>query len=139
MFASLIVMATLARLLFSRCYADAAPQHVGRMLILCTLGATSAAFAAPPDEVRGQALLARYHCGTCHQIPGVPAARGDRAVTLAAYGRRSYIAGRVANTPELLARWIQMPASIVPGTLMPDLGVSAGDARDMAAYLGTLR
>ncbi len=129
------------RFVFSRCYASAAPQRVGRALVLCTVGVTSvvAAFAAPADGVRGQALLARFHCGSCHHIPGVPAARGDYAVTLEAYGRRSYIAGRVANTPALLARWIQKPASVVPGTLMPDLGVSADDARDMAAYLGTLQ
>lgn len=130
-----------SRSVFSRCYASAALQRVGRALVLCAVGATQAALAlaAPADVARGQALLARYHCGSCHRIPGVPAARGDYAVTLEAYGRRSYIAGRVANTPALLARWIQKPASIAPGTLMPDLGVSADDARDMAAYLGTLR
>ncbi len=135
----MIAITYLFRFVSSRCYARAAAQHVGQALVLATVGAASAAAAAPPDLTRGQALLARYHCGTCHHIPGVPAARGDYAVTLQAYGRRSYIAGRVANTPALLARWIQMPASIVPGTLMPDLGVSASDARDMAAYLGTLR
>lgn len=103
------------------------------------LGSLLGVAAAPVDVKRGQDLLARYHCGTCHTIPGVAAARGKRAVTLEGFGRRSYIAGRVANTPPLLARWIRSPQSLVPGTLMPDTGVSAADARDMAAYLGTLR
>jgi cytochrome c len=88
---------------------------------------------------RGRLLLARYHCGTCHTIPGVAASRGEMAVSLAAFGRRSYIAGRVANEPATLARWIADPAAIVPGTLMPDLGVAPDDARDMAVYLGRLK
>lgn len=88
---------------------------------------------------RGRQLLARYHCGTCHAIPGVAASQGRLAASLAHYGRRSYIAGRVANEPATLARWIADPASIVPGTLMPSMGVAPADARDMAAYLGQLR
>jgi cytochrome c len=95
--------------------------------------------AAGGDAARGQQLLARYHCGTCHTIPGVAAARGRFAASLEAFGRRSYIAGRVANEPSMLARWIAKPASIVPGTLMPDMGVSPEDARDIAAYLGQLK
>jgi len=84
-------------------------------------------------------LLAQYHCGSCHTIPGVDAARGQVAVTLESFGRRSYIAGRVPNDSEHLARWIVEPQSVVPGTLMPDMGVSHLDARDMAAFLGALR
>jgi cytochrome c2 len=57
-------------------------------------------------------------------------------VTLESFGRRSYIAGRVPNRPELLQRWLIEPASLVPGTAMPAMGVSKADARDMAAYLG---
>jgi cytochrome c2 len=87
---------------------------------------------------RGRQLIARYHCGRCHEIPGVAAARGSLAASLVQYGRRSYIAGRVANRPELLARWISDPQSVIPGTAMPDMGVSPADARDIAAYLGRL-
>lgn len=88
---------------------------------------------------RGRIMLARYHCGACHAIPGVAASRGELAASLQGYGRRSYIAGRVANEPGALARWIVAPASIAAGTLMPDMGVAPADARDMAAYLGQLR
>lgn len=105
--------------------------------LLCA--AIPPAGAETGEVARGQALTARYHCGSCHRIPGVPAARGTLAVTLEDFGRRSYIAGRVANTPEMLARWLHQPQAVVPGTLMPDLGVSRADAHDMAAYLGTLR
>lgn len=88
---------------------------------------------------RGRQQLARYHCGTCHTIPDVAASQGRTAASLDGYGRRSYIAGRVANEPAALARWIIDPASVVPGTLMPNMGVPPADARDMAAYLGQLR
>jgi cytochrome c len=84
---------------------------------------------------RGQALLAQYQCGSCHAIPEVPAARGSVGPTLAGFGRRSYIAGEVPNRPDMLARWIVQPKALVPDTLMPAMGVSADQARDMAAYL----
>jgi cytochrome c len=95
--------------------------------------------AGHADAERGRRLLAQYQCGTCHTIPGVEAARGQLAVTLESFGRRSYIAGRLPNRDETLARWIVDPPSLVPGTLMPNMGVSHGDARDIVAYLRGLR
>lgn len=95
-----------------------------------------------PDDalaLNGRELLARYHCGRCHVIPGVAGAQGQWAASLHSYGRRSYIAGRMANEPVALARWIADPAALVPGTLMPNMGVSPEDARAMALYLGRLR
>lgn len=35
--------------------------------------------------------------------------------------------------------WIEHPQRMKPGTAMPDLAVSGGDAYDMAAYLATLK
>lgn len=87
---------------------------------------------------RGRALLAQYQCGSCHTIPGVHASRGQVAQSLAQWRRRSYIAGRLPNRPEVLARWIAAPQALVPGTAMPSMGVSPADAEAMAAYLFTL-
>lgn len=95
--------------------------------------------AGAADVERGRRLAERYHCGTCHEIPGVPAARGRMAVSLAGFGRRSYIAGRLPNEPQLLERWLIDPAALVPGTAMPAMGVSPADARAMAAYLRSLQ
>lgn len=103
----------------------------------CVLGGAPAAPAA--DAARGRELMAQYQCGRCHVIPAVPAAQGRLAASLEGYGRRSYIAGRVPNDAATLARWIAAPQAVKPGTPMPDLGVAAQDARDIAAYLSSLR
>ena len=91
------------------------------------------------DAGRGQRLLAQYQCGSCHAIPSVPASQGNIAAPLDAFGKRSYIAGRIPNNSEALARWIMSPAALIPDTPMPSMGVSTGEARDMAAYLGALQ
>lgn len=87
---------------------------------------------------RGKALLGQYQCGSCHTIPDVPIARGPVAQPLDAWSQRSYIAGRVPNRPDTLARWIIAPQSLVPGTAMPSMGVSPEDAQAMAAFLFSL-
>lgn len=91
------------------------------------------------DAQRGRFLLVHYQCGSCHAVPGIPGRSTQVGPTLAAFGGRSYIAGRVPNEAAALQRWLQSPQSLVPGTAMPDLGASAADARDMAAYLMALR
>ncbi|KQV61892.1 hypothetical protein ASE26_05970 [Duganella sp. Root198D2] len=91
------------------------------------------------DPRRGKALLAQFQCGSCHFIPDVEAARGKAAPSLAEFGLRSYIAGRWPNQQANLVRWISAPQSMDPATLMPDMGVSADDARHIAAYLYSLK
>jgi cytochrome c len=83
----------------------------------------------------GRGLIARYGCGACHLIPGVPGADSMAAPPLDHFYERTYIAGRLPNTEENLLTWIQAPQQIEPGTAMPDLGVTQDEARDMAAYL----
>ena len=84
---------------------------------------------------RGRGKIAAYGCGSCHRIDGVPGANARVGPPLDSYADRAYIAGAVPNTPEALVRWIMDPQSIEPGTVMPDLGIVEGDARDIAAYL----
>jgi len=91
------------------------------------------------DPVRGRAAIRRAGCGACHVVPGVREAEGTVGPPLVAWGRRTYIAGEVPNTPDQLIRWIRTPQEIEPGTAMPDLGIGDREARDIAAYLYTIR
>ena len=94
---------------------------------------------ASSDAERGRELAQQYQCGTCHIIPGVNAANGTVAATLESFGLRTYIAGHVPNNDNNLIRWIIDPPALVPGTLMPNLGVTPVDAQMLAAYLKQLR
>lgn len=91
------------------------------------------------DPANGKALMQSYGCGSCHVIPGIRTARGLVGPPLLYFSRRTMIAGELPNSPDNLARWIVNPQSIEPGTAMPNLGISGDKARDMAAYLYTLR
>lgn len=121
--------------------ARAATTAATTAALLLALAACGPAAPGPPagDAARGRDLIEQYQCGRCHAVPGVAAARGSLAVTLEGFGARSYIAGRIANRPDTLVAWLVDPPALVPGTLMPNLGVDAAQARDMAAYLATLR
>jgi len=88
---------------------------------------------------RGRAALAAYGCKSCHTIPGVRGSDATVGPPLSEWGDRVYVAGRLANTPDNLVRWIMHPQSVVPGNAMPDLGVDERAARDIAAYLYGLR
>jgi cytochrome c2 len=91
------------------------------------------------DADRGRVALDGFGCGACHVIPGVSGARGLVGPPLTMFARRAYIAGQLPNQPDNLLRWIQDPQAVEPGTAMPNLGVKPEVARDMAAYLYTLR
>ncbi|HEY8310532.1 MAG TPA: cytochrome c oxidase assembly protein [Gemmatimonadaceae bacterium] len=86
----------------------------------------------------GKVAIQHYGCGSCHAIPGIRSADGIVGPSLAGIADRRMIAGIVPNTPDEMVRWIVMPQSMAPGNAMPNLGVSDGQARDIAAYLYTL-
>lgn len=92
---------------------------------------------ANPD--RGAALMISYGCTACHEIPGVVGANGSVGPSLAGLRERAYVGGVLPNDPGGLTRWLMNPTVHAPETAMPDLGVTEDDARDMAAYLYTLR
>lgn len=91
------------------------------------------------DVARGRRALADVGCGSCHVIDGVTGAHGMVGPPLTGMARRSMIAGEIGNTPQNMIRWLMNPQAIEPGTAMPNLGVSEQTARDMTAYLATLR
>jgi cytochrome c len=87
------------------------------------------------NVARGKRLFSSYGCGGCHGLAGVPQARGLVGPTLDGIGSRAVLAGRLENKPDNLKRWIRDPQGVSPGSAMPNLGVSAQDARDIAAFL----
>jgi cytochrome c1 len=91
------------------------------------------------DPARGKVQIVAYGCGSCHVIPGVGGAKGLVGPPLTQFAHRGFIAGEVPNNGDFLVRWISVPQAIEPGTAMPNLGVSEAQARDIAAYLYTLR
>jgi len=88
---------------------------------------------------RGLIAIRDLDCGVCHEIPGVREARGTTGPSLDAFARRIYLAGRISNQPDELVRFLLDPPSQAPHTLMPAQSLEESTARDIAAYLYTLR
>jgi len=109
------------------------------VLTACSSHSRNTVMHGGGDADRGKVAIATYGCGACHMIPGVSAAHGEVGPPLDHWSRRVYIAGVVGNTEDFLIRWIEVPEAIKPKTAMPTLGVTEGAARDIAAYLYTLR
>ncbi|MBV9510019.1 MAG: c-type cytochrome [Caulobacteraceae bacterium] len=115
------------------------------------LAAATLAACAPPqdrprawrdfggDAERGAKEMVRAQCGACHEIPGVEAADGLVGPPLGQFSRRTVIAGFLPNTPSNLVRWLRDPQGVLPGNAMPSTGLGDQQARDVAAYLYTLR
>ena len=91
------------------------------------------------DPSKGRAAISRYGCATCHTIPGIRGADALVGPSLNQMASRSYIAGVLPNTPDNMIHWIENPPQIDHLTVMPNLGVSEMDARDIAGYLYTLK
>jgi cytochrome c len=91
------------------------------------------------DPMHGKQLIQQYGCQACHTIPGVKGPKGVVGPPLDRMAMRSYIAGKVPNTPQNMMTWIQNPQVLDPGNAMPALGVTPADARDITAYLFTLK
>jgi cytochrome c len=91
------------------------------------------------DVESGRALIRRVGCGSCHTIPGIREANGKVAPPLSFFAERTYIAGRVPNTPANLVLWISNPPAVDALTAMPNLGLTEQQSRDVAAYLYTLK
>lgn len=119
-------------------------QHFVLVALLATMVVVAAACGARKSGIavgggahasRAPSEIARYGCGSCHTISGVSGANADIGPNLGDFAQRRYIAGRLPNTPANLVAWIRNAQLVDPGNVMPDLGVTPRDARDIAAYL----
>lgn len=103
----------------------------------CNRSASST--AAIGDAGRGKVLVQRLGCGSCHQIPQLVGANGHVGPPLGGIGSRTVIAGVLPNTPDNMTTWLKNPQAVVPDNAMPNMELNDHDARDIAAYLYTLR
>jgi cytochrome c1 len=87
------------------------------------------------DPDKAPALMVKYGCVNCHNVPGINAPTGNVGPDLAGIGKRAYIAGVLANDPENLMRWIVDPQGVDPLSAMPRTSITADEARDVATYL----
>jgi cytochrome c len=134
------------------------PHSLRFVLILLGLGALSAPIAVyvilaqDKEQARiaaeqitggnvalGKTLVGRYGCGSCHTVGSVAGLNGKVGPSLDGMASRAEIAGRLSNQPANMIVWIRFPQKVSPGSGMPDQNIGDRDARDIAAYLYTLR
>ena len=105
--------------------------------------------AVPPDFLSGAAREgleafrklrqpASNSCIACHTIQGVSA--GVLGPNLTHVGSRGTIAGgTLPNTAEGLARWLNDPPGVKPGSKMPKIGLTESEIAALVAYLQSLK
>jgi len=103
--------------------------------------AVALALPAALHAQNGKAVYDKW-CSGCHGDTGAGDGFGSKAMlphprdfTKGVYKIRTTASGEIP-TDDDLRHIIEVG---MPGTAMPDLGVSERDARDMAAFLGELR
>lgn len=96
---------------------------------------------AGADAERGRRLVesGQYGCPACHHIGPMRKARGIVGPALDNFANRAFIAGVGPNRPGVLIAFLLNPPAVAPGTAMPVSGLDPDEARDIAAYLYTLR
>lgn len=107
-----------------------------RLILLLALIPLAAAQAA--DKFAEAKKIIASQCAACHTVPGVPGAHGNVGPSLKGIARRQIIAGKLANNPANMVRWLMHPQRIVPGNAMPEMGLTQDQAAKIAAYLYTL-
>ena len=117
-------------------------QAFGRMAIAgwlslagCANESAAPQFGTREDVARGALALHQYGCGTCHRIAGIASADGVVGPPLVDLARRVYVGRGLPNNPQNMIRWIRAPQEFAPGSVMPDMQVTAVDAAAMVAYL----
>lgn len=98
-------------------------------------GCGSGADPVKASAERGHDLIVENGCGSCHRIGGVERAKGEVGPSLTEFPAKPQIAGRLANNPDEVVRWLLNPQAVDPPTVMPNLGLTPEQARDIANYL----
>ena len=87
----------------------------------------------------GERDFMSLQCASCHTLRGTRA-QGDVGPDLTHFGSRTTLASyMLENNPNELARWIQNPQHIKPGTKMPGLGLTNSQVAELVPYLESLK
>jgi cytochrome c oxidase subunit 2 len=98
-----------------------------------------AAIPTDPLAIQGTQLFVQRGCVGCHAVAGTDA-QGVLGPNLTHFGsRQTLAAGLLDNNAENLARWLNNPQAVKPGSLMPNLGLGTADIAALSAYLQGLQ
>lgn len=101
--------------------------------------ATPATPPSRPLAARGQTAFLANGCGGCHAVRGTAATGLIGPDLTHVASRRQIAAGTRARTPATLARWIETPEVMKPGTHMPRYAMlPAAEREALVAYLESL-
>jgi len=107
-------------------------------------GASSTSTTTSPPSAQAALVAAGFNdfktigCAGCHTIEGVSV--GVVGPDLTHFKSRSTFAGSIfANTDPNLALWLADPPAQKPGSVMPDLKLSATQISQLIAFLDTLK
>ncbi|MDP9074004.1 MAG: c-type cytochrome, partial [Actinomycetota bacterium] len=99
---------------------------------------SSTSTAAAPSAATGATLFTSAGCAGCHAITGI--SNGVVGPNLTHFNGRTVFAGGIfANTDNNLRLWLANPPREKPGSVMPNLGLSADQIDNLVAYLDTLK
>jgi cytochrome c oxidase subunit 2 len=92
-----------------------------------------------PGVRAGRELFLSLSCINCHTVRGTPANGVFGPDLTHLMSRRTLGAGVARNTPEALHAWVDDPAAVKPGALMPAMKLSREDVDHLTDYLVTLQ
>ena len=109
------------------------------LLLLAACKRPESVSPAAGDPNRGKQLIEQYGCTSCHIVPGIAGPKGMVGPSMEHIASRQIIAMKLPNTQPNMTAYIQNPQMTDPQNAMPNLGVKPDEARDIVAYLYTLK
>lgn len=114
-------------------------RYFGIVLLLAACARKESSPAVSGNPEHGKDLVTQYGCTSCHIVPGIDGPKGMVGPSLEHVASRQIIAGHVTNTAPAMSAYLQNPQSADPQNVMPNLGLKPDEARDITAYLYTLK
>ena len=110
--------------------------------LACGRPEKTASQLAPPPPIgnagAAKTHIEKYACQACHVIPGLGDG-GSLGPDLTGFASRPRLNGRVPKNPQAVAAYLQNPIAIDAQTSMPAVGMTESEAKDIAAFLETLK